>query len=94
MRELGPEGATPVLLLHGGPAAHCDYLLPAFARLADEYRLVLLLEPENEAAKESYERMRRESEAERVLAAADLLVRQGRIEEARKIAEQGQRQQG
>ena len=41
MRELGPEGATPIVLLHGGPAAHCDYLLPAFARLADQYRLVL-----------------------------------------------------
>lgn len=41
MRELGPPDAPPILVLHGGPAAHCDYLLPAFARLADRWRLVL-----------------------------------------------------
>lgn len=29
-----------VAVLHGGPGAHHDYLLPAFARLADEYRLL------------------------------------------------------
>lgn len=29
----------PVFVLHGGPGAHHDYLLPPFARLADEYRL-------------------------------------------------------
>jgi proline iminopeptidase len=30
-----------VVVLHGGPAAHHDYLLPAFGRLADRFRLVL-----------------------------------------------------
>lgn len=39
--ELGPEGAPPVLVLHGGPAAHHDYLLPGFATLADTFRVVL-----------------------------------------------------
>src|SRR5262249_9322432 len=40
VHEIGPEGAPPVVVLHGGPAAHHDYLLPAFARLADRWRLV------------------------------------------------------
>jgi len=29
----------PVVVLHGGPGAHHDYMLPAFSQLADEYRL-------------------------------------------------------
>lgn len=41
VNEIGPEGAPPVVVLHGGPAAHHEYLLPAFARLADSFRLVL-----------------------------------------------------
>jgi pimeloyl-ACP methyl ester carboxylesterase len=38
---LGPEGAPPIVALHGGPAAHHDYLLPAFATLADQRRVIL-----------------------------------------------------
>lgn len=38
--EYGPEGAHRILVLHGGPGAHHDYLLPQFLRLADKYRLV------------------------------------------------------
>lgn len=37
VRELG-EG-PPVVVLHGGPGAHHDYLLPHFAPLAEECRL-------------------------------------------------------
>jgi proline iminopeptidase len=37
VRELGAGPA--VVVLHGGPGAGHDYLLPAFSRLADEYRL-------------------------------------------------------
>ena len=33
----GKPGATPLLVLHGGPGAHHDYLLPQFLDLADEY---------------------------------------------------------
>ena len=40
VKELGPETAPPVVVLHGGPAAHHDYLLPAFGALADAFRLV------------------------------------------------------
>jgi proline iminopeptidase len=41
VHEIGPGDAPPVIVLHGGPAAHHDYLLPAFATLADRLRLVL-----------------------------------------------------
>jgi proline iminopeptidase len=37
VKEMG-EG-SPVVVLHGGPGAHHDYLLPEFARLADGFRL-------------------------------------------------------
>jgi proline iminopeptidase len=40
VKELGAEDAPPVVVLHGGPAAHHDYLLPAFAELAGAFRLV------------------------------------------------------
>jgi proline iminopeptidase len=36
----GPAGAPRLLVLHGGPGAHHDYLLPQFLDLADEYELV------------------------------------------------------
>jgi proline iminopeptidase len=36
----GPEAAPRVLVLHGGPGAHLDYLLPQFLQLAERYRLI------------------------------------------------------
>jgi proline iminopeptidase len=38
--EYGPPDATPLLVVHGGPGAHHDYLLPQLLALADEYRLI------------------------------------------------------
>jgi proline iminopeptidase len=38
--EYGPRDAARILVLHGGPGAHHDYLLPQFLRLAEKYRLV------------------------------------------------------
>ena len=39
--EYGDPDAPPVLLLHGGPGASHDYLLPQMLELAKEHRLVL-----------------------------------------------------
>jgi proline iminopeptidase len=39
-RTDGPGGAPPLLLLHGGPGAHHDYLYPQALALADRWRLV------------------------------------------------------
>ncbi|HEY4218971.1 MAG TPA: alpha/beta hydrolase [Gemmatimonadaceae bacterium] len=36
----GPVDAPKLLVLHGGPGAHHDYLLPQMLDLADEYELV------------------------------------------------------
>ena len=36
----GPRGAPQLLVLHGGPGAHHDYLLPQMLELAREYELV------------------------------------------------------
>lgn len=36
----GPVAADPLLVLHGGPGAHHDYLLPQMLELADEHQLV------------------------------------------------------
>src|SRR5215216_7213044 len=36
----GPSGATRLLVLHGGPGAHHDYLLPQMLSLADRHELV------------------------------------------------------
>jgi proline iminopeptidase len=36
----GPAGAPRVLVLHGGPGAHHDYLLPQFLDLTDRFDLV------------------------------------------------------
>jgi len=38
--EYGPESGPPLLVLHGGPGAHHDYLLPQYLALADHHRLV------------------------------------------------------
>ncbi|MDQ8165051.1 MAG: alpha/beta hydrolase [Gemmatimonadota bacterium] len=38
--KYGPAGAPPLLVLHGGPGAHHDYLLPHFLDLADQYDLI------------------------------------------------------
>jgi proline iminopeptidase len=38
--EYGDPDAPPLLLLHGGPAASHDYLLPQMLALAEEHRLV------------------------------------------------------
>ena len=39
-RADGPPGAPPVLLLHGGPGAHHDYLYPQLLALSDTYRVI------------------------------------------------------
>ena len=39
--EYGDPQAPPILLLHGGPGAHHDYLLPQMLELAREHRVVL-----------------------------------------------------
>lgn len=36
----GPPGAPRLLVLHGGPGAHHDYLLPQMLRLAERWELV------------------------------------------------------
>ena len=36
----GPEDAPRLLVLHGGPGASHDYMLPQMLALADEYRLI------------------------------------------------------
>lgn len=38
-REDGPEGGSPLVLLHGGPGAHHDYLYPQCLALAESHRL-------------------------------------------------------
>jgi proline iminopeptidase len=35
----GPAGARTILVLHGGPGAHHDYMLPQMLELADRYEL-------------------------------------------------------
>jgi len=40
LRSDGPVDADPLLLLHGGPGAHHDYLYPQFLALATRHRLV------------------------------------------------------
>ena len=36
----GPEAQNPLLVLHGGPGAHHDYLLPQMLRLAERHSLL------------------------------------------------------
>ena len=38
--EYGRPDATPLLVVHGGPGAHHDYLLPQLLALAEDYRLI------------------------------------------------------
>ena len=37
----GPPGVSPLLVLHGGPGAHHDYLLPQMLELARDHELLL-----------------------------------------------------
>ncbi len=37
----GRPGSSPLLVVHGGPGAHHDYLLPQFLRLSDRREMVL-----------------------------------------------------
>ena len=39
-RADGPPDAPPLLLLHGGPGAHHDYLYPQMLSLSDTYRVI------------------------------------------------------
>jgi proline-specific peptidase len=39
--RLGPQGGTPVLILHGGPGAASDYMHPLAERLADDRPVVV-----------------------------------------------------
>jgi proline iminopeptidase len=36
----GPKGKSPLLVLHGGPGAHHDYLLPQMLELARDHELI------------------------------------------------------
>jgi proline iminopeptidase len=36
----GPPGVSPLLILHGGPGAHHDYLLPQMLELARDHELI------------------------------------------------------
>jgi proline iminopeptidase len=38
--RFGPTGVSPLLMLHGGPGAHHDYLLPQMLELARDHELV------------------------------------------------------
>jgi proline iminopeptidase len=40
LREDGPPDAPPLMLLHGGPGAHHDYLYPQMLALAERHRLI------------------------------------------------------
>ncbi len=40
LREDGPPDAPPLLLLHGGPGAHHDYLYPQMLALAKQHTLI------------------------------------------------------
>jgi proline iminopeptidase len=40
IRADGPSSASPLLLLHGGPGAHHDYLYPQMLALAETHRVV------------------------------------------------------
>ncbi len=39
-REDGPSDAPPLLVLHGGPGAHYDYLYPQMLTLAERHRVI------------------------------------------------------
>jgi len=39
-REDGPHDGPPIVLLHGGPGAHHDYLYPQLLALAETHRLI------------------------------------------------------
>jgi len=39
-REDGPADSSPIVLLHGGPGAHHDYLYPQLLALAESHRVI------------------------------------------------------
>jgi proline iminopeptidase len=39
--QYGPAGVSPLLIIHGGPGAHHDYLLPQMLDLARDHELIL-----------------------------------------------------
>jgi proline iminopeptidase len=39
--KYGPAGAPPLLVLHGGPGAHHDYVLPQMLELARDHEVIL-----------------------------------------------------
>jgi tetratricopeptide (TPR) repeat protein len=61
-----------------------------FGAAFNEYRLVMLLEPDNAEAQQGFDRMDVEVKAQRLLSEADKLVRQGRFEEAEVRLREGQ----
>jgi len=60
-----------------------------FDAARNEYRLVLLLDEDNESGIEGLERTTVEAEASQLLGEADMLVRRGRLDEAREAANEG-----
>lgn len=60
-----------------------------FDAARNEYRLVLMLDEENESGIEGLERTTVEAEASQLLGEADMLVRRGRLDEAREAAKEG-----
>ncbi len=55
----------------------------------NEYRLTLLIDPSNAAAREGVERMNRETRADRILTQADMFLRRGDLEKASERVREG-----
>ncbi len=59
-----------------------------FNAARNEYRLALLTDPENEEARDGFDRMDREVRANHSLAAADMEIRRGKLDEARETLDE------